>query len=77
MTLKWLNSIPVRLLILIVRAYQLTLGRFLGGNCRFEPSCSAYFIEAVGKYGPWKGTLKGLRRIMRCHPFSKGGFDPP
>ena len=62
--------------ILLVRGYQYTLGRFLGGHCRYMPSCSEYFIGAVKKYGPWIGTLKGAWRILRCHPFAKGGFDP-
>jgi putative membrane protein insertion efficiency factor len=64
-------------LILAVRAYQITLSPLLGGACRFTPSCSAYFIEAVRKYGPWRGGWRGFRRILRCHPFQPGGFDPP
>jgi len=64
-------------LILAVRAYQVVLSPLLGGACRFEPSCSVYFIEAVKKHGPWRGGLKGLRRILRCHPFHPGGIDPP
>lgn len=64
-------------LILAVRAYQVVLSPLLGGTCRFEPSCSVYFIEAVKKHGPWRGGLKGLRRILRCHPFHPGGIDPP
>ncbi len=65
-----------RLLILAVRGYQKSLGVFLGGRCRYFPSCSEYFIGAVEKYGPLKGSLKGIWRILRCHPFAKGGFDP-
>ncbi len=65
------------LLILLVRGYQVVLSPLLGGSCRFNPSCSAYFIEAVQKHGPWRGGWMGLRRILRCHPFHPGGHDPP
>ncbi len=64
-------------LILLVRAYQGLLRPLLGGACRFTPSCSEYFILAVRKYGPLRGALKGIWRILRCHPFSRGGHDPP
>lgn len=64
-------------LISLVRVYQVVLSPLLGGSCRFQPSCSAYFIEAVQKYGPWRGSWLGVRRILRCHPFHPGGHDPP
>ena len=70
-------QLPARGLILLVRLYQLTLSPLLGKNCRFEPSCSAYFIQAVQKYGALSGAYRGLRRICRCHPFHPGGYDPP
>ena len=72
-----LARIPSGLLILMVRWYQIVLGPFLGGHCRFRPSCSVYFIQAVQKYGPFKGACKGVARICRCHPFHPGGYDPP
>jgi putative membrane protein insertion efficiency factor len=75
--MNWLRSLPSRLLILGVRAYQLCLSPFLGGQCRFVPSCSHYFIEAVEKYGAVRGAWKGVCRIARCHPFHPGGWDPP
>lgn len=65
------------LLILLVRAYQVVLSPLLGGSCRFQPSCSVYFIEAVKKHGPCRGSWRGVRRILRCHPFHPGGYDPP
>lgn len=65
------------LLIKLVRGYQLGLSPFLGNNCRFYPTCSEYFIRAVRKYGPIRGSLKGLARIGRCHPFHPGGVDEP
>ena len=70
------NIVSSNLLVAAVHIYQHTLGHFLGGHCRYDPSCSNYFIGAVKKYGPWRGTIKGLWRILRCHPFAKGGFDP-
>lgn len=69
--------LPRWTLIGAVRLYQWTLSPLLGPHCRFEPSCSAYFIQAVRKYGALRGTLRGLRRIGRCHPFHPGGYDPP
>jgi uncharacterized protein len=65
-----------RLLIALVRLYQITLSPLLGNSCRFEPSCSAYFIEAVQHHGAWTGSRLGLRRLFRCHPFHAGGHDP-
>jgi len=60
-----------------VRFYQCALRPILPPLCRFEPSCSEYFIGAVKKYGPMRGALKGVGRLCRCHPWSAGGFDPP
>ena len=57
--------------------YRLILRPVLPTVCRFEPSCSEYFIQAVRKYGPLRGTYRGVRRICRCHPWSPGGYDPP
>ncbi len=68
--------LPGDLLVLLVRLYQLLLSPLLGGHCRFEPSCSQYFIDAVRKYGAVRGGAKGLGRIARCHPFHPGGHDP-
>ncbi len=75
--LKWINQLTSELLILLVRMYQVCLGPFLGGHCRFTPSCSHYFIEAVDKHGPWKGACMGVVRLCKCHPFHPGGHDPP
>ena len=70
-------QIPAFLLIAGVRFYQLCIGPMLGQNCRFEPSCSNYFIQSVRKYGAVRGSIKGTLRICRCHPWHPGGFDPP
>jgi hypothetical protein len=75
---RWLLiSLPSTMLIVGVRGYQSVLGPIFGGNCRFRPTCSNYFIEAVRKYGPYKGTAKGIWRICRCNPFTVGRYDPP
>ena len=71
------QRLPAAGLILLVRGYQITLSPWLGRQCRFTPTCSAYFIEAVRKYGALRGSAKGVWRICRCHPFHPGGFDPP
>ena len=63
-------------LIGLVRLYQAALSPLLGKQCRYQPTCSQYFIEAVQKRGALVGGLKGLWRILRCHPFAKGGYDP-
>ncbi len=64
------------LLILLVRAYQVAFGAMLGGHCRFQPSCSVYAIDAIRNCGPLKGLRLAAWRILRCNPFSKGGYDP-
>jgi uncharacterized protein len=74
---RWLVCVPSWLLIAVVRVYQYTLSPLVGRQCRFEPTCSSYFIEAVKKYGALRGTLKGLWRICRCNPWTPGGWDPP
>ena len=59
-----------------IRFYQRFISPLLGSNCRFYPSCSHYTYEAVEKYGVIKGCWMGFKRILRCQPFSKGGYDP-
>jgi putative membrane protein insertion efficiency factor len=72
-----LFHLPALGLIGMVRVYQWTLSPLIGRHCRFEPSCSAYFIEAVRKYGAIRGAYRGLLRLLRCHPWHPGGHDPP
>jgi putative membrane protein insertion efficiency factor len=64
-------------LIAGVRFYQYVIRPVLPAVCRFEPSCSEYFILAVRKYGPLCGACKGVARICRCNPWTPGGYDPP
>jgi putative membrane protein insertion efficiency factor len=67
----------VALLTVLIRTYQQFLSPFLGPTCRFRPTCSVYFLESLKSYGAVRGSLRGLRRICRCHPWSRGGWDPP
>jgi len=62
--------------IFLIRIYQGCISPLLGKNCRYIPTCSEYTIEAIQEYGASKGIRMGIERILRCHPFAKGGFDP-
>ncbi|MEE8448733.1 MAG: membrane protein insertion efficiency factor YidD [Thermodesulfobacteriota bacterium] len=63
-------------LLAAIRVYQWAISPLLGPRCRFEPSCSHYCIEAVEKYGLLNGSYLFMRRLVRCQPFSAGGYDP-
>lgn len=65
-----------RLLVAPIRLYQMTLSRALPPSCRFYPSCSEYTAQAILKHGPIRGIWLGVKRILRCHPFHPGGYDP-
>jgi putative membrane protein insertion efficiency factor len=60
----------------LIRAYQLCISPFLGSRCRFYPSCSDYALEAIAVHGAVKGGWLALTRLLRCHPWHPGGFDP-
>lgn len=62
--------------IIPIKLYQYLISPFLGPHCRFSPTCSQYCLEAIQVFGPWKGLLLGVKRILKCHPFHPGGFDP-
>jgi hypothetical protein len=64
------------LVIAGLRIYKRWLSPILPSACRYEPTCSVYMIQAIEKYGVWRGVAKGLKRIARCHPFHEGGLDP-
>jgi uncharacterized protein len=74
---RWILAAPAFVLVTLVRLYQWLISPLLGRRCRFYPSCSEYFIGAVRKYGAVSGSLRGIWRICRCHPFNPGGYDPP
>lgn len=63
-------------MINLVMLYRGTLGVFMGGQCRFTPTCSQYAIDAINKYGPLRGGWKAVKRISRCHPWGGRGYDP-
>ena len=65
-----------KILILLINFYQKEISPWLGPRCKYEPTCSEYTKQAIEKYGAIKGTIKGAKRILRCNPFSKGGYDP-
>lgn len=65
-----------KLLIALIRVYQLMLSPFLGGACRFVPSCSVYAHEAIERHGAARGSWLAVRRLSRCHPFGGSGYDP-
>jgi putative membrane protein insertion efficiency factor len=69
-------SASQKVLIFLIRVYQVMISPYLGCRCRFCPSCSVYTAEAISRYGCFKGGYLGLRRFLKCHPFHKGGDDP-
>jgi len=65
-----------RILVLLVRGYQVAISPLLPSSCRYYPSCSAYAVEALERHGAMRGGWLAIRRIARCHPFKPGGYDP-
>jgi uncharacterized protein len=65
-----------RALLGLLRVYQYAISPMLGRNCRFYPTCSEYAMEAIERHGALKGVWMALRRVLRCHPFHPGGYDP-
>lgn len=65
----WLLSLPIRF-------YQIGISPLFPPTCRFTPTCSTYALQALRKYGPFKGTYLAVRRILRCHPWGESGYDP-
>lgn len=72
-----INDLAVRAAVFLIRCYKASIGRYLGGQCRFVPSCSDYAVQAITEFGFIRGTYKALGRILRCNPFGGKGFDPP
>ena len=64
------------LLIAFIKLYRYIVSPLVPSSCRFTPSCSAYALDAIAKYGCMKGSYLSVRRILRCHPFHHGGYDP-
>jgi putative membrane protein insertion efficiency factor len=64
-----------KILLGVIKIYQIAISPFLGSNCRFYPTCSSYTKEAIEVHGPFKGGFLGLKRISKCHPYHDGGVD--
>jgi uncharacterized protein len=69
-------SLAARFLLMLVRAYQYVLSPYFGTQCRFSPTCSHYAVDALKKHGAIKGSYLTTRRLLRCHPWHPGGYDP-
>ena len=75
-SLQALADAPKRVLMGLVHGYRLFLKAWIGNACRFEPSCSAYALQALERHGAAKGSLLSAKRLLRCHPYCQGGHDP-
>ncbi len=70
------KTLLVKFFCFLIRAYQICISPLHPPCCRFTPSCSAYALEAIKKYGPGKGLVLSIKRILRCNPYHEGGYDP-
>lgn len=71
-----LKKLAIAPLLFIIRLYQSAISPFTPATCRFEPSCSSYFLEALKIHGLFYGSYLGVKRILSCHPWGKSGYDP-
>ncbi|MEI6747861.1 MAG: membrane protein insertion efficiency factor YidD [Bacteroidales bacterium] len=71
-----MKHLPGKMMIAVIRFYQLAISPYLPPSCRYTPTCSSYGIEAIRKYGPFKGGWLALKRIASCHPWGGSGYDP-
>ena len=74
--MRWFAALPKRMLLWLIRFYRTSVSPMHRPCCRFIPTCSQYALEAIEKYGALKGGFLALRRILRCNPLCKGGYDP-
>ncbi|MGB3693682.1 MAG: membrane protein insertion efficiency factor YidD [Spirulinaceae cyanobacterium] len=65
-----------KLLIWFIKGYRTFISPVIPPTCRFQPTCSQYGLEAIQRFGPWQGGYLTIKRILRCHPFNPGGYDP-
>lgn len=72
----WSMELLKKIFLLLIRFYQVGISPLIGPRCRFQPTCSQYAIIAINRYGVVKGTYLAVRRLLKCHPFHKGGYDP-
>jgi putative membrane protein insertion efficiency factor len=76
MAMKIIIKLPGQLLILLIRIYQYTLSPYIGGSCRYTPTCSVYSVEAIKKHGAIKGGWLATKRVASCNPWGGSGYDP-
>jgi len=74
--MKFLHKVAEKFFLSLIRAYQLLLSPLFPPSCRFTPTCSQYAIDAITHHGISRGLFMALRRVLRCHPFNGGGYDP-
>ena len=74
--IRFFRFIFSKIFCFFIRAYQICISPLFPSCCRFEPTCSAYALEAIKKYGPVKGLYLSIKRILKCNPFHEGGYDP-
>lgn len=65
-----------RLLLIFIQLYRWVISPIIPPSCRFRPTCSRYAMEAIARFGAWRGSRLAIRRILKCHPFHPGGYDP-
>ncbi|MDD2294069.1 MAG: membrane protein insertion efficiency factor YidD [Bacteroidales bacterium] len=75
-SIKVIRKIAIAPIVLLIKIYQVCISPFTPAACRFTPTCSAYAMEAIKKYGPFKGGFLSIKRILRCHPWGGSGYDP-
>jgi putative membrane protein insertion efficiency factor len=71
-----MKKLLAKFFILLIRIYQYTLSPYIGRSCRYTPTCSVYSVEAIKKYGPFKGGWMALKRVLSCNPWGGSGYDP-
>ena len=74
--MRTIRRLPLMAIECLVCGYRVVLSPLLIGNCKFHPTCSEYFLEAIHEWGALRGSCLGFKRLIRCHPFSIGGLDP-
>ncbi|NJK34664.1 MAG: membrane protein insertion efficiency factor YidD [Oscillatoriales cyanobacterium SM2_2_1] len=71
-----LNQALQWLLLSLIRVYQIAISPLIGPHCRYQPTCSHYALTAIARHGPWRGGRLAILRVLRCHPWHEGGYDP-
>lgn len=74
--IRWIKTILTWPLLLLVKIYQYLISPLTPSSCRFHPTCSEYAVQALKKHGPFKGLALSVKRILKCHPWGKSGYDP-